>query len=83
MFCTGFPRYWTIVPWEPDVPPVIVSPVLNFCCAEINNLFVPSLTSLTKTVAVALLVEPTIVSPDVKTIVEASSTILSPVSVKI
>ena len=31
MFCTGFARYSSTVAVEPDVPPVIVSPVMNNC----------------------------------------------------
>ena len=50
----------------PDVPPVIASPSINFWFAEMKSLAVheaalPS--ASTRTVAVALLVDPVIVSP--------------------
>ena len=60
MFCIGLARYSSRVPVAPDVPPVIVSPVINFCWEE-TNIFEPRESS-TRTVAVAPEVAPVIVS---------------------
>ena len=79
MFWTGFARYSTTVPSEPEVPPVIVSPVMNFCCDVMNNL--EFLESSTNTFAVALEVEPVIISSLIKKPLlpaPSSVTILSP-----
>ena len=64
MFCTGFARYLTTVPDELEVPPDMVSPVINFCWDVMKSLGVLVLPkSSTRTVAVALDVSPVIVSP--------------------
>ena len=63
IFCTGFARYRVTVAVEPESPPVMVSPVLNFCWEVMNNLgFVALPKSSTRTLAVALDVLPVMVS---------------------
>ena len=64
MFCTGFARYLTTVADELEVPPVMVSPVINFCCDVMKILGLSVFPwSSTRTVAVAFDVSPVIVSP--------------------
>ena len=64
IFCTGLARYLVTVPVALEVPPVIVSPVINCCCEVMNNLGVVAFPrSSTRTSAVALEVPPVIVSP--------------------
>ena len=38
MVCTGFARYLETTALEEEVPPVMVSPVTNFCCEVIKIL---------------------------------------------
>ena len=84
IFWIGFARYSEIVAVEPDVPPVIVSPFINFCWPlTYKNAF---LESSTRIVAVAFDVPPVIISPLVNWPVvpsPVSVTILSPSSFNI
>ena len=64
--CTGLARYLVTIPVALELPPVIVSPVINFCCDVIKSLGVLLLDkSSTRTVAVALEVPPVIISPTI------------------
>ena len=60
MFWTGLARYSTTVPSEPEVPPVIVSPVIIFCCDVL--FFLVFLESSFISFGVALDVDPVMVS---------------------
>ena len=53
------------MPVAPEVPPVTVSPVINFCCDVIKSLGLVLDKSSTRTLAVALEVPPVIVSPTI------------------
>ena len=84
IFWIGFPRYEVTVPTAPETEPVTVSPVSNLWLDDIKIL--PLLVSSTRTLAVALEIEPVIVSLLVNLpVVPApfSKTILSPPSSKI
>ena len=61
MVCIGFARYSVTTPWAPDVAPVTVSPVSKSCCPVIKSC--EFLESSTRTVDVAPVVPPVIVSP--------------------
>ena len=64
MVCTGFARYLVTTALEEEVPPVTVSPVINFCCEVMKILgVVELLKSSTRIFAVAFEVPPVIVSP--------------------
>ena len=80
MFWIGFARYFVTVADEPDVPPVIVSLVISFCCELIYRTELRE--SSTRIVAVAFDVAPVIVSPSVNLPVKDSSTNRSPSSSK-
>ena len=61
MFWIGFARYSVIFASALEVPPVIVSPVINFCCEDMYIWLLRE--SSTRTVAVAFDVPPVMVSP--------------------
>ena len=66
MVCTGFARYLETTALEEEVPPVMVSPVINFCCEVIKILGVVVLPkSSARIFAVAFEVPPVMVSPTI------------------
>ena len=68
------------MPLALELPPVIVSPVSNFCCDVIKSLGLVLDKSSTRTLAVALEVPPVIVSPTINLPPELSKIISLPLT---